>query len=185
MRSRKAQFLSLVAALIVGLGAGVLVRPALGAAGPPRRFHTTADSVTWITTMRYPDWFRKKYRYKELIGWISNWQSGNAAKWKGVPNQDLRFGVMEIDPGTTYPFHSHPAPEVYYVVNGRAQWTLGNDTFEAPAGTTIYTTPNTRHQIKNVGGDTLHLVYVWYAPGGNRSVLDSASKMLEGWDRPR
>jgi mannose-6-phosphate isomerase-like protein (cupin superfamily) len=150
---------------------------------PPARHHTSTDSIAWTTTARYPEWFRKKYRYKELIGWVSDWMSPTGRVWKGVPNQDVRLGVLQVDPGTTYPFHQHPAPELYFVMKGTAQWTVGTETFEARAGTAVYTPPNTRHQMKNLGSDTLQLLYVWYAPGGQRAVLDSASKMLEGWER--
>ncbi|GAC1695549.1 MAG: hypothetical protein NVS9B3_13650 [Gemmatimonadaceae bacterium] len=150
---------------------------------PPARSHIQRDSIPWTTTNRYPEWFRKAYRYKELVGWVSNWQDVKARDWKGVPNRDIRMGYLQIDSGTTYPFHAHPAPELYYVIRGTAQWTVGNETFSATPGTAIYARPNTRHQMINTGDGTLELLYVWYAPGGNREVLEIPSAMLDGWDR--
>ena len=151
---------------------------------PPSRLHVQLDSLPWTTTKRYPDWFRRTYRYKELVGWVSNWQDVKAADWKGVPNPEVRMGFLELDPGATYPFHAHPAPELYYVIRGTARWTVGNETFLARSGTAVHTPPNTRHQMINTGPDTLELLYVWWAPGGKRDVLDTASTMLEGWDHP-
>jgi quercetin dioxygenase-like cupin family protein len=155
-----------------------------GQGAPPSRLHSQLDSLPWMTTARYPDWFRKTYRYKELVGWVSDWQSAKASAWKGVPNPEIRMGFLELDPGATYPFHAHPAPELYYVMHGTARWTVGNETFVARPGTAVNTPPNTRHSMINIGPDTLELLYVWWAPGGNRSVLDTPSKMLEGWDHP-
>ena len=51
-------------------------------------------------------------------------------------------------------------------------------------GAAIHTPPNTPHRMINTGPGRLELLYVWWAPGGDRGVLDVASTMLEGWDRP-
>lgn len=149
----------------------------------PERLVVNAPSLPWTTTNRYPEWFRTTYRYKELVGWVSNWQSV-AGEWKGIPHRDIRMGILQLDAGAIYPFHAHPAPEQYYVTRGTAEWTVGDTTFIATSGTAIHTPPNTRHQMLNKGSEPLELVFVWWAPSGDHAVLDSASKMLEGWDRP-
>lgn len=149
----------------------------------PARLFVDEQAIPWTTTNRYPEWFRQTYRYKELVGWVSNWQSV-AGEWKGIPNRDIRMGILQLDTGAIYPFHAHPAPELYYVISGTAEWTVGDTTFTAKPGTAIHTPPNTRHQMVNRGPELLELLFVWWAPGGDRAVLDVASKMLEGWDRP-
>ena len=50
---------------------------------------------------------------------------------KGIPDQDIKFGVMEIGPGAIYPAHQHPTPEIYYFVSGRAQWIVDGEEFSA------------------------------------------------------
>ena len=148
------------------------------------RVHASAAHTPWATTNRYPEWFRKTYRYKELVGVVSNWQS-LAGDWKGIPHGEIRMGVLQLDRGGIYPFHSHPAPELYFVLQGIAEWTVGHETFTATTGTAIHTPPNIRHQMINTGPETLELLFVWWAPGGDNAVLDVPSKMLEGWDRPQ
>ncbi len=39
-----------------------------------------------------------------------------------VKNTEISMAVMEIDPGCIYPVHNHDAPEVYYVLEGEANW---------------------------------------------------------------
>lgn len=61
---------------------------------------------------------------------------------------------------------------------------MGDSTFAARPGTAIHTPPGARHRVINTGRDTLELLYVWWAPGGDTAVLNVASKMLEGWTPP-
>lgn len=87
------------------------------------------------------------------------------------------MGLLELDPGI-YPFHSHPAPEIYFVVSGQAEWTVGDETFEAVPGTAIYHPPGVRHQMVNRGPETLKTVWFWWAPEGRTEVLDVPSRLL-------
>jgi mannose-6-phosphate isomerase-like protein (cupin superfamily) len=99
--------------------------------------------------------------------------------WPGVPLSDIATGVLELDPGAYYPLHLHPAPEIYYVIEGRAKWTVGKETFLAKPGTAIYHRPNTPHRMINIGKRKLKVFWIWYAPGGKTDVLDVSSKLIE------
>jgi quercetin dioxygenase-like cupin family protein len=136
-----------------------------------------------MRTTRYPEWFRRTYRYRELVGFVSNWQ--DAKDWKGIPNPEIRMGILHLDRGAVYPFHFHPAPELYHVLSGTAEWTLGGETFVARPGTTIHTPPSVHHKMRNIGDDTLELMYIWWAPGGDAGVLNTPSSMGDGWDPPK
>ncbi|MGH2453884.1 MAG: cupin domain-containing protein [bacterium] len=127
--------------------------------------HFHADQAAWGGTRTYPDWLRKIYRVRSLVG------------FGGVPCADAAMGLLELDPGT-YPFHAHPAPEIYFVVSGQAEWTVGEDTFEAVPGTAIYHPPGARHQMVNRGPETLKTVWFWWAPEGRTEVLDVPSRLL-------
>lgn len=151
---------------------------------PLARLHVSADDITWTTTNRYPDWFRRVYRYKELVGSLSSWQS-TAGAWRGIPHREIRMGTLHLDPGGVYPAHAHPAPELYYVVSGRARWTVGGETFDVRPGSAVHTPPDVEHRIVNTGEATLELLYVWWAPGGDASALDVPSRMTSGWDTPQ
>jgi quercetin dioxygenase-like cupin family protein len=172
---------ALVTAALTGISAGQVNSHAVQPTLPPR-LHVSMAEIPWMTTNRYPEWFRRTYRYKELVGWLSNWQDAGGAAWKGVPNAEVRMGVLHLDRGAIYPRHFHPAPELYYVVRGTAEWTVGAETFRATPGTAIHAPPNALHQMVNVGSGTLELLYFWWAPGGDSTILSVPSSMGPGWD---
>jgi hypothetical protein len=62
---------------------------------------------------------------------------------------------------------------------------VGNESFTATTDTAIHTRPNIRHEMINTGPETLQLLFVWWAPGGDNAVLDLPSRMLDGWHRPQ
>ncbi|MCR9261673.1 MAG: cupin domain-containing protein [Pseudomonadaceae bacterium] len=122
----------------------------------PTLTHTEADAVPWSTNSF-------GVRWKDLIGADGPGQ---------IPQQDLRFGMLEIPGHTVYPGHRHAAPELYYVISGRAMWTVGKDTFEATAGTTIYTPADTVHRMVNAHDEPVVTVWAWWAPGGDPAAFD-------------
>jgi len=134
----------------------------------------TVGQVRWRGTRSYPPELRRVYRYKPLIGG-EDWYPA----WPGVPLSDIATGVLELDPGAYYPLHLHPAPEIYYVIEGRAKWTVGKETFLAKPGTAIYHRPNTPHRMINTGKRKLKVFWIWYAPGGKTDVLEVSSKLIE------
>ena len=136
--------------------------------------HVALDQVRWTGTKWYPEAFRRVYRYKPLIGTGRN--DGAA-----VPQKDVLMGILELDGGATYAAHRHPAPEIYYVLSGQAEWTLGDETFLATPGMAIYTPPNTLHRMVNKGNEKLRIAYFWWAPGGDTKVLSARSEVLEPW----
>lgn len=138
-------------------------------AGPA---HVHESQVPWTANPTYPPEVQAVYRYKELIG-------GPEADWPGVPQLDVRMGVVELAPGARYPFHAHPAPEIYYVAAGQARWSINTETFDAPAGTAIRHHPHDRHAMENVGAEVLRLVYFWWAPHGQAEVLQVRARLVE------
>ena len=96
-----------------------------------------------------------------------------------IPQEDFRFGVFELAPFATYPGHLHPAPEIYFVVSGKAEWTAGDETFVAEPSTLIYHAPLTIHKMVNLTEEVLVTVWAQWAPGGDRSVFDSGYRLVE------
>ena len=112
--------------------------------------HVELRDVKWSGSAHYPEALRRVYHYKALIG----------GSWPGViPHSDVLMGVLELAPGAIYPGHQHPAPEIYYVVSGTAEWSVGDEAFVAEAGTAIYHAPGMLHRMINTGDDVLRLVY--------------------------
>ncbi|MDG1858864.1 MAG: dimethylsulfonioproprionate lyase family protein [Emcibacteraceae bacterium] len=88
-----------------------------------------------------------------------------------IPQKDVRFGTLKLEPETYYPGHKHTAPEIYYVLSGQAEWKVGDQTISATPETVIYIPPNTSHSILN-SDSPLIAVWTWWAPGGDRTVFN-------------
>ncbi len=97
-----------------------------------------------------------------------------------IKNQEISMAVMEIHPGRIYPLHNHDAPEVYFVLEGEAKCTWGEDEFNVVPGTAIQTIPGTPHRIEVIGDQKFRAVAFWWAPGGKTEVLDCKLNLLEG-----
>jgi quercetin dioxygenase-like cupin family protein len=73
------------------------------------------------------------------------------------------------DDGTVIPEHDESrsgAPELYYVVEGQATFTVDGDEVDAPAGTCVWVTdPATKRAARAGGPDTLVLSVGAAAPG--------------------
>jgi quercetin dioxygenase-like cupin family protein len=132
--------------------------------------HTNLKDRPWISSEQYPEALRRVYRYKALIG---------GGRPGVIPQSDVLMGVLELAPRAIYSAHKHPAPELYYVISGTAEWTVGAETFTVEPGTAIYHPPDTLHRMINTGDEVLRTVYMWWAPGGNREVLKVRSTLLE------
>ncbi len=137
---------------------------------PTTTDHIHADQLEWTSNPTYPPEIRMVYRYKELIG---------SSQPIEPHTPDARMGILELDPGAFYPFHAHPSPEIYYVIEGIAEWTVNDHTFVAPAGTAIRHQPFDCHAMRNIGATPLKLIYFWWAPDGETEVLDVRAKLIE------
>lgn len=108
---------------------------------------------------------QKVCRYMPLIG-------GDYQNWKGIKQEDVLFGILELAPGGYYPGHHHPAPEIYYVLSGEAQWTVGDQTFKVKGGESIYHPPLKMHRMVNKGTKPLRVLYIWWKPGGDKAAFN-------------
>ncbi len=137
---------------------------------PPVRVE--ADQVPWTSAANYPEALQQVVHWNTLIG-------AGPAGWPGVPQQDVRMGMLELQPGGYYPSHAHPAPEIYVVLSGYAQWTVGELCFEAKPGMAIYHAAEVAHRMVNQGSEVLRAVWFWWAPGGRAEVLEAPIRLLE------
>lgn len=102
------------------------------------------------------------HRWKTLIG---------GGGGKNLKRSDILFGKWELAPHASYHGHKHEAPEIYYVISGKALWTVGEYTQEVSAGTTIYTKPNSVHRMINLGDEPVKAIWIWWAPNGDTQVF--------------
>lgn len=104
------------------------------------------------------------HHWKTLIG-------GGAGS--GVNPEDILFGTWELAPYAIYHGHKHETPEIYYIISGKARWTVGEETQEVTSGTAIYTKPGAVHKMTNLLDEPLRAVWVWWAPNGDKKVFNS------------
>jgi quercetin dioxygenase-like cupin family protein len=132
-------------------------------------YHLSSDELPWTDySDSYPEDMMKGMRAKRLIG------PGGA-----MHDDETLMGVLEIDPGVEYPAHRHPAPEVYYVIEGEAECTWGDETFQVGPGSVIRTPPGEWHAIRNTGTGRFFAVAYWWAPGGDREILAGRLELSE------
>ena len=88
------------------------------------------------------------------------------------------------DDGTVIPEHDESAtgaPELYYVVEGQATFTVGGDDVDAPAGTCVWVTdPSAKRAGRANGPGTLVLSVGAAAPGQAYAPAGWDSHYLEG-----
>ncbi len=60
----------------------------------------------------------------------------------------------------THPPHNHPEDEIFFVLEGHAEFFLEGRTKTAGSYTTFYCPPNLKHGIRNVGDDTLKYLVI-------------------------
>lgn len=101
-------------------------------------------------------------RWKTLVGGIEGGQ---------IDRDDIQFGLWELAPNAIYHSHRHEVPEIYFVTEGKADWTVDGVTREVGQGMTIYTKPGAVHKMVNHTGDSVRAIWVWWAPGGNKEVF--------------
>ena len=157
---------------ILAITAIVLASTTMTASSHANEIHVNADSVSWkAPPVSYlgAD-FSSAFRYKTLIG-------GPLAPVRG---QGVLFGEAEWAPGAVYVGHAHPAPEIYYVISGEAEWTIDGQTFKVTAGTAIYTKPNAVHRMVNTGTENLKTIWMWW---GEPSELNQFPEIVEPMEK--
>src|SRR4051812_45436462 len=116
----------LITVILLQVGARMIAADANNAGKAVR---ISLQDTEWTGSRQYPPELLAVYRYKALIGGV---------KAGVIPQDDILMGVLELAPGAIYPAHKHPAPELYFIVSGKARWTVGDETFEAGPGMAIY-----------------------------------------------
>ena len=131
--------------------------------------HIHVNRLEWATASSYPEELQKTVHWKTLIGGESPF----------ISHEDVSMGVLDLEAGGYYPLHSHPSPEIYFILSGTAEWTVDQETFTAIPGTAIYHASNVPHRMVNKGDEPLRTIWFWWAPDGSRDVLQVGVQFLE------
>lgn len=69
-----------------------------------------------------------------------------------IAGREVIQTIVELDPGTTAPRHSHPGEEIIYVLEGTWEYTLeGQPPVTLKAGGVLYIPAGVIHSARNVG----------------------------------
>ena len=81
-------------------------------------------------------------------------------------SKHLVLGTEDIPPGGEIPRHKHlEQDEILLVQTGTAHVTLGAEEYDVHAGGTVFFPAQTWVSLKNIGNDSISLVFIFSAPG--------------------
>ncbi len=134
------------------------------------------DDLPKGATGKYPAWYRgtgkgssykedSTYWYTAAVGpptWVNT----------GLESSYVSMGTMTFKPGAVYPVHSHPAWEVYYVLEGEGTVTKYDREYKVKPGDYFFNRPYDVHTLVN-GSDTkpFRILWVWWAEEGKEAGL--------------
>ena len=72
--------------------------------------------------------------------------------------------IVNAPPGKGPPLHTHPYVEVGFVIEGTAQFTIGDEIREVKAGGVVVIPVNTSHRFVNAGEDILRSIDIHASP---------------------
>ena len=73
----------------------------------------------------------------------------------GAHNENLMVVEVHFEAGTTAPLHHHPHEQITYVMSGKFEFTVGEDTYTVGAGDSLYKQPNIEHGATCLEAGTL------------------------------
>ena len=68
-----------------------------------------------------------------------------------MPGREVIQVRVDLEPGFTFPNHTHPGEEIIYVIEGTWQYEIDGKPVTANAGDVLFIPARTIHSAKNVG----------------------------------
>jgi quercetin dioxygenase-like cupin family protein len=98
-------------------------------------------------------------RYLRHLPDLVSFQPGKGTKADLFRGDRLLVGLNCFEPGQSQPPHVHGgADKFYYVVSGRARFTVGDECFEAEAGAVVWAPADLSHGVEQALERTVLLV---------------------------
>ena len=69
--------------------------------------------------------------------------------------RSISIQVSEIPVGSAQTVHNHIPEQCYYIIKGNGLMIIEGETREVSKGDAVYIPSNSKHGIKNIGGDVL------------------------------
>jgi quercetin dioxygenase-like cupin family protein len=83
----------------------------------------------------------------------------------GVEAENFVVGYVVMKPGGKVPLHTHANEEAYTIIQGSGLMTVGDETQEMRAVSTVHIPPDLPHSLENTGKGELTMMFV-YSPAG-------------------
>ena len=68
-----------------------------------------------------------------------------------MPGREVIQVRVDLEPGYTFPSHTHPGEEVIYVIEGTWEYEIDGKSVRATAGDVLFVPAGTIHSAKNAG----------------------------------
>lgn len=104
----------------------------------------------------------------ELANLVSQRANSNKLYLEFLKVPDLSVGLYVLPAGGTDPQSPHTENEVYYVVSGRAQITVAEESRDVQAGSIVYVEKNVAHHFHSIEEELTILVFFAPAEYSNR-----------------
>lgn len=111
-------------------------------------------------------------RWKTLVG------AGSDSWGKGLPDDEILWGIGELGSGGIYDNHHHAWPEMYHFISGRAVIEVDGDEFIAEPGELIYHKPWAMHRSEIISPSKAVVMWANWSPDCDRSVLKVPYKII-------
>jgi quercetin dioxygenase-like cupin family protein len=107
---------------------------------------------------------------------VEDWGSLTWLASRAIGNtRELTVGRVTITRGESNPRHTHPgSEEILYLLSGRLEHTLGDETYSLEPGDTLAIPPGVFHNARSVGDVDADMI-VAYSTGVRDFVLESAT----------
>lgn len=84
-----------------------------------------------------------------------------------IQTTNFSLGNVTLDPdGGQVPWHNQEQEEIYFIIEGTGEMCLGGERQTVTAGQAVYIPPGVFHQLTNIGGARLRMIYC-YGPAGD------------------
>jgi mannose-6-phosphate isomerase-like protein (cupin superfamily) len=104
----------------------------------------------------------------ELAQLISQRETSNKLYLEFLKVTDLSMGLYVLPAGGADPQSPHSEDEIYYVVSGRAQILVAEESHRVQAGSIVYVTKNVAHRFHSIEEDLTVLVFFAPAEHSNK-----------------
>src|SRR5262245_25911054 len=110
-----------------------------------RDVHLHEDDIRWTAA---PDPVRRALRLKPLLE-------------EPDGSFPFVFGLAELSPGSSVPFHSTQQAEVDHILSGRARVRVAGTVVDLPQASCVYHPPGAPRSIEAVGAEPLRYSYTF------------------------